>query len=229
MAPSAPAVEAREPEGRGRDEREGEEPGEPGAPRDRGIPQRVVDQPGGGEQREARGDRGGETQRGDAGFDEIHAVARVVHDAEQEEAGEPGGVGLPLEPVKDRRHFAGGEDAALDHLVEPAAVHQPQLARHGARARPRRGEQAAVHPHEQERIANPQDGGDDVNPAQREMKPVEGQGRHGGAAAPPGRSGVEVPQHRRFSRPAATRRPAPNAPSWRRACAATGAAALSAP
>ena len=60
-------------------------------------------------------------------------------------------------------------------MVEPTAVHGPQLTAHALLFQVfvfgRR--EAAVEEHEVERRANPGDGGDDVDPAQQQVGPVE--------------------------------------------------------
>src|SRR5439155_23405316 len=85
------------------------------------------DDPGHGQEGEADPDRGARAQVGDARVDEVRACMRVVEDDEEREAGEPRGVGLPLEPVegtRDRRR----RDPVLLYPVEAAAVDLPRLA-----------------------------------------------------------------------------------------------------
>jgi len=69
----------------------------------------------------------------------------------------------------------GRRDSELDRVVEAAAVHGPELAAHALLFQVlvfgRR--EAAVQKDEVERRANPGDGGDDVDPAQQQVGPVE--------------------------------------------------------
>ena len=110
-------------------------------------------------------------QRRDLRVDQEGGAAGVVDDAEQAEARNPRGVALPLEPV-DR----GGQLAkrlALDDFVEAARVRHPQFADHGAFSGLGGLREVAVEPHEQERVADPHDRGDDVNPAHQQVQPFD--------------------------------------------------------
>src|SRR5512146_2982289 len=61
---------------------------------------------------------------GDALVDQEGGCVREVDDDEEREAGEPGRVRLPLEPVEGLRHLRRREPVLL-RVVEPAAVDAP--------------------------------------------------------------------------------------------------------
>ena len=93
-------------------------------PAERGPAQRLVDEPGEHETCERDG-CGGRCRQVEHGFvDEIEFRAEIVDDHQQREAGEPGGIGFPLEPGQLIRHASGG-DEILHHMVEATAVDLP--------------------------------------------------------------------------------------------------------
>jgi hypothetical protein len=98
-------------------------------PAERRAAQRFVEQPGQHEASEGDGRRGrrGDVEHGPV--DQIEFGAEIVDDHQQREAGEPGGIGLPLEPSQFIRH-AGRRDEILHHVIEPAAVDLPGIALH---------------------------------------------------------------------------------------------------
>ena len=105
---------------------------------------------------------------------EVSAGTPQVRHREQCKAGQPGAVALPVKPVQvagqlGRRHIE------LDRVVKPATMHRPELATDTLLFQVvihRRGE-AAVQKHKIKGGANPGDGGDDVDPAQQQVGPVE--------------------------------------------------------
>ena len=131
----------------------------------------VVHEPRCGEQCERDRDGG---PLGHVGADEVEIGVDVVEDAEEREAGEPRRVRLPLEPLQSLGEGLR-RDGELLHEVEAATVDLPRLA---ADARlgvllSRGRLQVVVECDEVERGANPDDAGDDVQPAQDEVEPVD--------------------------------------------------------
>jgi len=74
----------------------------------------------------------------------------------------------------------GGANRVLLHVVKTAAMHMPQLAKHAALGRSRifRRLQAVVECYEIERLANPRDRHHYMQPAQREIQPVNNKTLH---------------------------------------------------
>ncbi len=72
--------------------------------------------------------------------------------------------------MQDGRHFARAGPAFLD-LIESAAVDHPEIA---LDARPcyRGRRQRAIQPDEVEGTANPRDPGDEMRPAEQEIRPI---------------------------------------------------------
>ena len=106
------------------------------------------------------------------GVDQHRPTAGVINDNEQEEAGDPRRVRLPLEPINGRRHLVFGQRLALHHFVKAARVGHPQLARDVAISLARGGGQVTVEPHEQERVTNPHDRGEHVGPTDDNVEPL---------------------------------------------------------
>jgi hypothetical protein len=103
----------------------------------------------------------------------LAGVGQVERD-EQRHAAHPGPVALPIEPVQvlwqvGRRH------QVLLRVVEPPAVHGPQLAIDslGLQLGGAGLDEVVVQPDEVERRADPGDDGDDVQPTQQQVGPVE--------------------------------------------------------
>ncbi len=147
-----------------------------------GLAERVVDQPADDERAGGDRDRDRDREVHHRLVDEIRVRAVPVDDREERHAGEPGGVGLPLGPVQVlAQRLADRAGAELLADVEAAAVHRPQLAEHAAlrvRRVPRRLERHVEH-HEVERGADPRDAGDEVQPADAEVQPVDDVTLHG--------------------------------------------------
>ena len=159
------------------DQRHRDEACAQGAFAKRRTPQQVVHEPS--RHQQSRADRHGAAMgEADPAFQEIGLAAQPVDDGEQEEATDPRAVRLPLECEQLRGHILRPQVASLDDLVEAAAVHQPDLTRDRTLTGPTRGRQAAVQPHEQERVPDPHDRGHHVRPAQQQVQPFEQQGIH---------------------------------------------------
>ncbi len=102
--------------------------------------------------------------------DQIRVGIRVVENDQQCKAGEPCRVGLPLEPVQRLGQLVRC-DPVLRDPVEAAAVDLPRLAGH-ALLRHSWPAEVVVECDEVERGADPDDPGDDVQPAKTELEPV---------------------------------------------------------
>ena len=131
----------------------------------------VVHDPGRGEQRQRADDR---RPLGHVRADEVEVGVDVVEDAEEGEARQPGRVRLPLEPVQ-RLGQRARRDAELLDEVEAAAVDLPRLAGDAfvCVLLPLGRRQVVVERDEVERRADPDDAGDDVQPAEDEVEPVD--------------------------------------------------------
>ena len=105
-------------------------------------------------------------ERHHRGIDQRHLGAVVVDQAEQQEAGDQGRVGLPHEPVQLGRQRLGRELELLGD-VEAAAMHRPDLAADalGGVGRVERRLQVVVEPDEVERGADPGDADDHDGPS----------------------------------------------------------------
>lgn len=102
-------------------------------------------------------------QRQDFGIDQIEIGLQEIGHGHQREAGEPDGVGLPAEPADPRLRLGRQIDVARN--AEHAVVRRaPDV---GLRRLERE-----VELQEAERKANPEDGGNDVQPPQEEFAPV---------------------------------------------------------
>src|SRR5262249_39605096 len=97
---------------------------------------------------------------------------------EQREAGEPGGIGFPLEPGELIRH-AGRSDEILDHVIEAAAVDLPGVALNALRQTRSRPE-AEDGMDERKRAADPSEASDDVQPPDDEARPLGESRNHDG-------------------------------------------------
>ena len=157
--------------------RQGDEPEQHGGERERAsaehAAERVVDEPRGREQGEADHNGPPRGQVGDALVDQIRVGVGVIEDDQEREAAQPSGVRLPLEPVQRLRQHAR-RDGVLLHLVEAAAVDLPRLAADAGVAvwLAGRRPQMIVERDEVKGRADPDDAGDDVQPAQEQVEPV---------------------------------------------------------
>ena len=165
------------------------------------LPQRaadeVVDQPEADEHRQGRPHRRRRRPGMHRSVDQEGARLKQIQHGEQPEAGEPGGVALPVEPVQMRRQ-ARRRPGELDGVIEAPAVHGPQLAAHALQLEGRvvgRGE-AVVQPHEVERGPDPGDRHHHMRPAQQQVGPVQQIGFHRCA-----RRGAALSCRGRWSRP----------------------------
>ncbi len=112
--------------------------------------------------------------------DQVELGAEIVDDHQQREAGEPRGIGFPLEPGQLVRH-AGRSDQILHHVIEAAAVHLPRVAL-DALGQAGAGLEAEIEMDEVERAADPGDAGNDVQPTDDEARPL---GEHGSTTTIP--------------------------------------------
>ncbi|MNT08396.1 hypothetical protein D3C72_1431380 [compost metagenome] len=134
----------------------------------------VIDHPARGQVGQRQADRRAGRHVVDVLVDQERAGVEQVQHHQQAEAGHPGGIRLPVEPVQVLRQRLRSGQVFL-RVVEAAAVHGPQLAADALLLQLRIGGpgQAVVEPDEIERGADPRDRRDDVHPAQQQIGPVE--------------------------------------------------------
>ena len=132
--------------------------------------QPVIDRPARNDGGERDDDGLPRRQIGNGRIDEVGAGIEVVDDGQQEEARDPGEIGLPLEPCEVLGKRGGCREIFL-HVVEAAAMNLPCLAAHALRKALSRL-QREVQRHEIEGRADPRDAGDHVAPADHEAQPV---------------------------------------------------------
>src|SRR5262249_36833809 len=108
----------------------------------------------------------------------IEFRAEIVDDHQQREAGEPGGIGSPLEPGELIRH-AGGSDEILHHMVEATAVDLPGITL-DPRRQTRTRLETEIAMDEIKRTADPSDASDDVQPPHDEARPFGEHRNHDG-------------------------------------------------
>ncbi len=129
--------------------------------------QRVVEDPAHQQRTQAHADRLQLRQVRDRLIDHHRRGVEVVDDEQQREAGDPGGVCLPFEPVQVRRQFGRRHQVFL-RVVKTATMHGPQLAGHAlpgqVRTRLRRTN-AVIQPNKVEGCADPRDPRDQMQPA----------------------------------------------------------------
>ena len=138
------------------------------------LADQVVDDPEHREKRHSHTD-GRATGPVHQGFvDQVGAGAPQVGHREQRKPGQPGAVGLPVEPVQVLRHHTRCHGVLL-RVVEPSPMDGPQLATHPQVLQVLRSrlDQTAVEEDEIERGSDPGDGGDDMHPAQQQIGPVK--------------------------------------------------------
>ena len=151
-------------------EREGEREKED---RDRYAPRRlapwrlgelIIAKPADDEQHEHEQDRLPGLDRENGRIDQIEIGFREIDRDHQREAREPDEIGLPAEPADLRLGLGGNVHVARD--PENAVVGRaPHIGF--------RGFQREIEPQETERETDPEDGGDDMQPAQEKFDPVE--------------------------------------------------------
>jgi hypothetical protein len=129
--------------------------------RQRRTAQALVDGESNDQACEPDADCRGVGERHHGGVDQEDLRLGVVHEYEQREAGNPGPVRLPLEPVQRLRQLDRGQ-AVLLRAVKAAAVNRMQLA---GELRVLRRLEMVVEPDEVERSADPSDADHDVRPA----------------------------------------------------------------
>ena len=119
---------------RDQNEREHRQRQQRGVLADLGAAEPVINEPAGGERGDRNGDRLPRLERHHAGIDQERLSVEVILHDQQAEAGGPGEIGLPFEPVQhvgQRRR----RDGVFLHVVETAAVNLPGGAEH-ARVHP---------------------------------------------------------------------------------------------
>ena len=132
-------------------------------PAERRAAQALIDEPAHHDAADADGRRLPELEGADSWIDSVEIGVKVIDPDDEEEAADPGGIALPLEPGQFLRQF-GRRNKVLAHVVEPAAVNLPRLAAYAFRkAVPLL--QAEIQVNEVEGRADPGDGGDHVGPA----------------------------------------------------------------
>ncbi len=133
------------------------------------LDQHLVDGPAADDEAESGRHRAQRREGHLGGVDQIDRRAPVVEHAQQQEARDPGGVGLPFEPVQVLGHLWRRHEELLA-LVEAAAVHGPELAL-DALARRIGRTQVVVQPDEIEGRPDPAHAGHHVQPPQGEVQP----------------------------------------------------------
>ena len=132
-------------------------------PAERRTAQALIDEPAHHDAADADGRRLPELEGADSRIDSVEIGVKVIDPDDEEEAADPGGIALPLEPGQFLRQF-GRRNKVLAHVVEPAAMNLPCLAADAFRkAVPLL--QAEIQVNEVEGRADPGDGGDHVGPA----------------------------------------------------------------
>ncbi|MPL84620.1 hypothetical protein SDC9_30585 [bioreactor metagenome] len=106
--------------------------------------------------------------------DQVELRLRPVEQHQHGKARHPGHVAFPFEPGQLVGHPLGRHHVFLD-VVEATAMHLPGGPGHPLR-RARFGPQAKVQRDEVEGRPDPGDGGDDMQPAHRELRPLEQEG-----------------------------------------------------
>jgi hypothetical protein len=124
----------------------------------------------------ADGDGGGGGERQHRGIDQEFAGAEIIDHGQQQEAADPGEIGLVFEPVQlfgqgRRRHHE------LPRVIEAAAMDHPAAAGN-AFGLARLAAQAGVEPDEMEGGADPGDAQHHMAPAQQQVHPIPGVGSH---------------------------------------------------
>jgi hypothetical protein len=155
---------------RRQDEAEDDEGEEPRAFAQGRPADEVIDEPPGDQRADGDGDGLPLTERHDGGIDEVDIGVEIVLDDENQEARDPGEIGLPLEPDQMLGELRRRREILL-HMVEAAAVDLPGLAGDACRktlALPQR----EIQGNEIEGRADPGDAGDHVAPAQEHVRPV---------------------------------------------------------
>ncbi len=140
----------------------------------RRVAEQVVDEPADDQRAEADSDG---RRRGQlaARCDQVQAGVEVVHHHQQRHARQPGGVGLPLEPVQVFRHLRRRQLVFLQ-VVDTATVDGPEIAR---QALTRVGAvEVVLQPDEIEGSTDPGDANDHVNPADTQVQPFGQMGVH---------------------------------------------------
>ena len=134
----------------------------------------IIESPAQNDRDNGNRDSGCRRERQHGGVDQIGACLNVILNDKQQEARDPGEIGLPLEPREMVRHLARGREIFLD-MIEAAAVDFPRLAAHALRKH-LPAPQREIERHEIERRPDPGDARDHVAPANEEVQPVGDEG-----------------------------------------------------
>jgi hypothetical protein len=129
----------------------------------------VVGDPAKGERSHRNQDRPPDRHIQHIGVHQIELGPQVIDHRQQGKAAQPGGIAFPFEPGQVVRH-RGRRHQELADVIEPPAMNLPFLAMRphwqvGRLAQPK------VQRDEIEAGPDPGDGGDDVQPADREFRP----------------------------------------------------------
>ncbi len=172
---AATAEDLRKTEGGGRQQEEQDDAEDRLVIDQRGFTEQVIDDPAAEDRAEAdeNGDIGGDI--GDGAVDQVDVGAEIIQDRQEDEATQPGEIGLIFEPVQDRRDFGRGQAVFL-HFIEAAAMYGPELATDTClvlvSVLGRRG-QVHIEPDKIERRPDPGDTGDHMDPAYRQLHPFQ--------------------------------------------------------
>ena len=110
------------------------------------------------------------------GFVDHHGLGvEIVGNGQERKTGQPGRIRFPLEPVQFLRQFGGRHQVFL-RVVETAAMHGPQFARHALLLQLGAGcgrSDRVVEPDEIKGSTDPGDARDDVQPADDQVQPLQ--------------------------------------------------------
>src|SRR5690606_9549720 len=133
----------------------------------RRIAEQVIDEPTDDQRTEADGYCGGGGEVA-AWQDQVEAGVEVVDHHQQGNARQPGGIGLPFEPVQVLRHLRRGQ-LVFFKVVDAAAVNRPEIA--GQAFSGAGAVEVIFQPDEVERGTDPGDAVYNVNPATTQFQP----------------------------------------------------------
>ena len=133
----------------------------------RRVAEQVIDEPADDQRAETDGNSHGRRQI-TARRDQVERRVEVVDHHQQGHARQPGGVGLPLEPVQVVRHLRRCQ-LVLFQVVDAAAVNRPEIARQAVAGVG--AVKVVFQPDEIERRTDPGDADDHVNPANSKVQP----------------------------------------------------------
>ena len=102
-------------------------------------------------------------------IDQIHTGREIIDNRQQQHTADPGPIRFPLKPMQGFGHLRGCHSVLL-HMVEPTAVHRPQLA-FNPFCKPCLALEMALEPIEVERSADPGNPDNEMNPANYKVEP----------------------------------------------------------